>query len=258
LIADDHDIEEDIAKADYCLNRNSVGFKSNKNIWPIDKINKYIKLIQTVFTPFLSEAAEELFKAYFTYIKYSPIVGKERKTVRMLESMIRLSQAHARLMFRDEIKTFDAISVILLIESNLRSGLIKDHFAHSRFTNERDYFELKVELLQRLRLVQKYHEEILWKNMKDDIAQRDRTPSPVANYIEDADLTNIMMSEILSEEFSNLSCIGAGPKMFNVTQVEAPNCNRDYFLEVREEEKLLESSQKVPSIGSFDLGIVLR
>lgn len=75
--------------------------------------------MQEVFEPCISEQAEELFKAYFTFIKHSPIVGKERKTVRMLESIIRLGQAHARLMFRDEITTFDAISVILLIETSL-------------------------------------------------------------------------------------------------------------------------------------------
>jgi DNA replicative helicase MCM subunit Mcm2 (Cdc46/Mcm family) len=34
----------------------------------------------------------------------------------MLESLIRLAEAHARMMFKKDIETFDAINVIILME----------------------------------------------------------------------------------------------------------------------------------------------
>ena len=252
MIFDEHNKDEDIAKANYCLFRNSVGFKSAKSIWSLDKMNKYIKLVQSVFTPYLTDQAEELFKAYYTFIKISPIIGKERKTVRMLESMIRLGQAHARLMFRNEITTFDAISVILLLETGLMSGLVKENYAHTRYTNDRDYFELKVEILQRLKLVEKRHENLLWANMKNDVAKRSRTPSPVANYIEDADINNLMASEILTEDFSSFSSMNSNLGIFSTTQPDFFIKRQDRLIEI-EEEKIAETSQKVPSIGTIDL-----
>lgn len=249
LLPDEHDKDEDIATANYCLFKNSVLFKSNKSIWSPEKMNKYIKLVQSIFNPYITEEAEEIFKAYFRYIKHSCLVGKERKTVRMLESIIRLGQAHARLMFRNEVTTFDAISIILLTESSLASGLMKENYPHARYTNDRDYFELKVEILQRLNLVEKHH-EILWKNMKRDIAERNRTPSPVNEYIEDTEINNMMASEMLSEDFSHVSTTFTNPLSLNITQVEI---GRKYQKLLPEETKIMETSQKIPTVDEIEL-----
>lgn len=42
----------------------------------------------------------------------------------MLESLIRLCQAHTRLMFRERGELFDAISIIILMESAFYTGLV--------------------------------------------------------------------------------------------------------------------------------------
>ncbi|KAL0384438.1 UNVERIFIED_CONTAM: putative DNA helicase MCM9 [Sesamum radiatum] len=64
-----------------------------------------------------------------------------RTTVRMLESLIRLAQAHARLMFRNEVTRLDAITAILCIESSMTTSAIVDSVGnalHSNFTDNPD------------------------------------------------------------------------------------------------------------------------
>ena len=50
---------------------------------------------------------------------------KGKATIRALESLVRLSQAHARLMFRDKVEIYDAICVILLMENAAFTGIIE-------------------------------------------------------------------------------------------------------------------------------------
>jgi DNA helicase MCM9 len=53
-------------------------------------------------------------------------VNKDRKTVRMLESLIRMTEAHARLLMKSSATLFDAITVIILMEHTLMTDLFGD------------------------------------------------------------------------------------------------------------------------------------
>ena len=91
--------------------------------WSISKLSNYINFVQKVFEPVVTEEAETILNTYYQYLRQNTRVSKDRKSVRMLESLIRLSEAHARLYMKSEATIFDAISVIVLMEHTLMSCL---------------------------------------------------------------------------------------------------------------------------------------
>lgn len=83
----------------------------------------------------------------------------------MLESLIRLAQAHARLMFRNEVTRLDAITAILCIESSMTTSAIVDSMGnalHSNFAENPDQEYAKQErlILERLSLQDEFLEVI--------------------------------------------------------------------------------------------------
>lgn len=66
-------------------------------------LRQYIQWVRQRFTPVLSEEAEELLAGYYQLRRQQAGRQTSRTTVRMLESLVRLAQAHARLMARNEV-----------------------------------------------------------------------------------------------------------------------------------------------------------
>jgi len=95
----------------------------NSKNWSTDKLSKYIVYVQRYIDPVCSEKAEMILQAYFTYLRNRSTLGKDRKTIRMLESLIRLAEAHARLMHKNDIDIYDAVCVIILMEHCVCTGL---------------------------------------------------------------------------------------------------------------------------------------
>jgi DNA replicative helicase MCM subunit Mcm2 (Cdc46/Mcm family) len=46
----------------------------------------------------------------------------------MLESLIRLAEAHARMMFRKDIIIYDAVSIVILMEHCINTGLFDENY----------------------------------------------------------------------------------------------------------------------------------
>ena len=84
--------------------------------WGMDKLRSYIATIREKFRPTLTPEASELLENHYALCRQQ-MNGQSLITVRFLESLIRLSQAHARLMYRDKVLLDDAVAVILLMES---------------------------------------------------------------------------------------------------------------------------------------------
>lgn len=79
----------------------------------------------------------------------------------MLESLIRLAQAHARLMFRNEVTRLDAITAILCIESSMTTSAIVDSVGnalHSNFAENPDeeYAKQEMLILQKLCIIDEF------------------------------------------------------------------------------------------------------
>ena len=92
-------------------------------LWSEDNLREYINFVQKVFEPSVTEEAEILLNSYYSYLRQNPRVSWDRKSVRMLESLIRLSEAHARLLMKSQASVYDAVCIIILMEHTLMTCL---------------------------------------------------------------------------------------------------------------------------------------
>ncbi|KAM7263036.1 hypothetical protein ACFE04_000719 [Oxalis oulophora] len=111
------------------------------SMWPLPMLRRYIHFVRGFFRPVLTKEAENVISSYYQLQRRSATHNAARTTVRMLESLIRLAQAHARLMFRNEVTRLDAVTAILCIESSMTTSAIVDSVGnalHSNFTENPD------------------------------------------------------------------------------------------------------------------------
>ncbi|XP_074284799.1 putative DNA helicase MCM9 [Silene latifolia] len=129
--------------------------------WSLTMLKKYINFVKGYFKPVLTKEAERVISSYYQLQRRCGTQNAARITVRMLESLIRLAQAHARLMFRNEVTRLDAITAILCIETSMTTSAIVDSVGnalHSNFSENPDTEYAKQEkfILEKLRLVDEF------------------------------------------------------------------------------------------------------
>lgn len=91
------------------------------NIWDFDMLRAYVAHCKQQGQPKMSNAARVLISKYYQAQRSGVQRDAARTTVRLLESLIRLSQAHAKLLWQQEVLAHDAITAILLMESSLQA-----------------------------------------------------------------------------------------------------------------------------------------
>ncbi|UKK02748.2 DNA replication protein [Theileria orientalis] len=119
---------EDVTIGDYLLN--DTENTREKNIcditsldWSSDNtIKNYIQFVRENIFPQMPNSCRLIIDRYYYMIRQKCYENSYSggPTVRTIESIVRLSQAHARLMFRNTIKVFDIVSVILVMEFGLQ------------------------------------------------------------------------------------------------------------------------------------------
>ncbi|XP_018649502.1 putative DNA replication licensing factor MCM1 [Schistosoma mansoni] len=109
------------------------------HLWSKTDLKEYFVWIRDRFTPQLSLEAANLLQRYYVWQRSQmsnfcndSLAGAfSRRTLRLLESLVRLTKAHARLMCRNEATIEDAIVVIYLVDCSLYStSSIKPNQSH--------------------------------------------------------------------------------------------------------------------------------
>lgn len=129
-LIDGSDAAKDDNVATFLLNRaiQGAGYECSKSSsllsgrlhWNIDKLRAYVATVKSCFHPRISTDASLLLERHYTECRSSEHI-EVQVTVRLLESLIRLAQAHARLMFRNVVELDDAVAIILLMECTVAS-----------------------------------------------------------------------------------------------------------------------------------------
>uniref|UniRef100_A0A8C3I0K7 DNA helicase MCM9 n=1 Tax=Chrysemys picta bellii TaxID=8478 RepID=A0A8C3I0K7_CHRPI len=134
----------------------------SENLWSMEKMKTYFCLIKNL-QPKLSDESNLILVRYYQMQRQSDCRNAARTTIRLLESLIRLAEAHARLMFRDTVTLEDAITVVSVMESSMQGGALLGgiNALHTSFPeNPMEQYRMQCELiLERLELQNLLHEE---------------------------------------------------------------------------------------------------
>ncbi|XP_002747067.4 DNA helicase MCM9 isoform X1 [Callithrix jacchus] len=106
----------------FILENKGYPSKSEK-LWSMEKMKTYFCLIRNL-QPTLSDVGNQVLLRYYQMQRQSDSRNTARTTIRLLESLIRLAEAHARLMFRDTVTLEDAITVVSVMESSMQGGAL--------------------------------------------------------------------------------------------------------------------------------------
>jgi hypothetical protein len=80
--------------------------------------------LQNNFFPSISRGAQEVLMRYYELQRRTDTRSAARTTLRLLESLVRLAQAHARLMCRQETTVQDAAIAVMLVETSMHTSLM--------------------------------------------------------------------------------------------------------------------------------------
>lgn len=128
ILKDERIPEWDDAIANHLLAQVTTGFqelivKQDAELWPAQKLQTHFAAVSQV-QPKMTPIASAILGAYYRKCRSDDERDQGRTTVRLLDSLNRLAEAHARLLFRDHVTVIDAIVTIRLMESTFGFGRI--------------------------------------------------------------------------------------------------------------------------------------
>ncbi|RVE53563.1 hypothetical protein evm_001704 [Chilo suppressalis] len=174
----------------------------------------YISLIGARPTS-MTKSANMILRAYYMTQRKSECRDPSRTTVRMLDSLVRLSQAHCRLMYRTTILPMDAITAVSLVDLSMQDCTLDDTVdaLHSTFQKHPDYEYLCTakKLLTRLNLYEIWQEELLYygsllqvdhKTLEKSIEGGDCSLFTKYDYVDDENIP-LSVAVVTSSYFNN-------------------------------------------------------
>ncbi|XP_075001835.1 DNA helicase MCM9 [Calonectris borealis] len=175
VLLDTKNEEWDRIISSFILQNKGCPNKSEK-LWSMEKMKTYFCLIKSI-QPKLSDESNLILVRYYQMQRQSDCRNAARTTIRLLESLIRLAEAHARLMFRDTVTLEDAVTVVSVMESSMQGGALLGgiNALHTSFPeNPMAQYRTQCELiLERLELQDLLHKELqrLDRLQKEDSCQ---------------------------------------------------------------------------------------
>ncbi|KFV18903.1 DNA helicase MCM9, partial [Tauraco erythrolophus] len=162
VLLDTKNEEWDRIISSFILQNKGCPSKSEK-LWSMEKMKTYFCLIKSI-QPKLSDESNLILVRYYQMQRQSDCRNAARTTIRLLESLIRLAEAHARLMFRDTVTLEDAVTVVSVMESSMQGGALLGgiNALHTSFPeNPLAQYRTQCELiLERLELQDLLHKEL--------------------------------------------------------------------------------------------------
>ncbi|KAG8188318.1 hypothetical protein JTE90_008958 [Oedothorax gibbosus] len=138
VLLDSYDENWDKLVSSYILGGRELSSQfSKESLWSLEKMRNYFNFIRNL-NPKVSSSCDRVLQAY--YKRQRSLEGRNyaRTTPRLLQSLIRLAEGHARLMFRSEALVIDAVMAIVLMESSMSGSAILDELTtlHSSFSED--------------------------------------------------------------------------------------------------------------------------
>jgi len=134
------------------------GIRSSLDLnWPMSKLRMYLTHVKGQNQSILTAEAERILVRYYVLQRKSDAQNSARTTIRMLEGLVRITQAHARLMCRSEAREMDAIFAVFLVEHSMNNcSLLKKNEGalYSEFPDDAEahYQSIRTAILNGLRL----------------------------------------------------------------------------------------------------------
>ncbi|CAF96784.1 unnamed protein product, partial [Tetraodon nigroviridis] len=88
---------------------------ASADLWTLEKMRAYFSLIKQL-QPQMSEDANSILTRYYQRQRQTEGRSAARTTIRMLESLSRLAEAHSRLMYREVVTVEDAIMAVSVMD----------------------------------------------------------------------------------------------------------------------------------------------
>ncbi|KAJ8396236.1 hypothetical protein AAFF_G00021030 [Aldrovandia affinis] len=103
--------------------QNKNGPSKSDSLWSMEKMKAYFCVVKSL-QPSMSEEAKSVLVRYYQVQRQSDSRNAARTTIRMLESLGRLAEAHAKLLFRDIVTVEDAVVVVSVMECSMQGGAL--------------------------------------------------------------------------------------------------------------------------------------
>ncbi|XP_056437679.1 DNA helicase MCM9 [Gadus chalcogrammus] len=122
VLLDTKNPEWDRTISSFVLEEKGVPTESS-TLWPMEKMKAYFCVIKHL-QPQVSEEANTILARYYQLQRQSNSRNAARTTIRMLESLSRLAEAHAKLMFREQVTIEDAVVAVSVMECSMQGGAL--------------------------------------------------------------------------------------------------------------------------------------